>query len=191
MLDAIPATTVDTPPQDVGHAVASAPTPSGCRGRRWFVVAAKPRAERRAHAALHLKGYQPYLPTRIIRRNKAWATVPLFDGYLFVNLDPAKPWYPIRYAPGVFCLLTIDGIPTPCPEGAVEALQASDAERQLPYRPEAAWRPGAAVAVANGPFAGHPAVILSVGQEMALVSLLMFGQLREVAVSLDALTARD
>jgi hypothetical protein len=33
--------------------------------------------------------------------------------------------------------------------------------------------------------------VLSVGSDMALVSLLMFGALREVAVSLDCLRARD
>jgi hypothetical protein len=45
--------------------------------------------------------------------------------------------------------------------------------------------------LATGPFSGHQGVVMSVGHDMALVALMMFGQLREVAVQLDCLRARD
>lgn len=164
--------------------------PSGCR--RWFVVASQPKAERRAHAALHLKGYQPYLPLITVRLpNRHYKTGPLFPGYLFVNLDPAKPWYPIRYAPGVFCLLTVSEVPTPCPPGVVEAIQAGDELRSIPTPQQSLWRPGMPCSLAIGPFAGHHAVITQIGRDMATVAMVVFGALREVAVQLDCLTVRE
>jgi hypothetical protein len=36
-----------------------------------------------------------------------------------------------------------------------------------------------------------PAVILSVGQDMALVSIMFLGELREVALDLDCIEPRD
>lgn len=164
--------------------------PCGCRD--WFVVTTKPQAERRAHAALHLKGYRPYLPTITTRwRDRTWHTTPLFPRYLFVRLDLAHPWYPIRYAPGVFNLVGINGIPSPCPQGAVEAIQEAEAVRALLPPPKQRWSPGQACALASGPFEGCDAVILKVGTDMALVALMMFGHLREVAVQLDCLRTRD
>lgn len=177
------------PQQDVAQPIL-APTPSGCRD--WFVVATKPQAERRAHAALHLKGYQPYLPLITVRLpNRHYRTGPLFPGYLFTRLDLAHPWYPIRYAPGVYSLISTNGIPSPCPQGAVEAIQEAEAARALYPMPKHRWAPGAPCTLASGPFQDCDAVILKVGSEMVLVALMMFGALREVAVQLDALKARE
>lgn len=188
-IDTQPRDRLDNPPQDVALP-GLAPTPSGCRD--WFVVATKPKAERRAHAALHLKGYRPYLPLITVRLpNRHYRTGPLFPGYLFTHIDLAHPWYPIRYAPGVFSLISVDGVPLPCPQGAVEAIQEAEAVRGLLPPPKQRWAPGAPCALDSGPFQGCPAVILKVGTDMALVSLLMFGALREVAVQLDCLRTRE
>lgn len=177
------------PQQDVAQPIL-APTPSGCRN--WFVVATKPKAERRAHAALHLKGYRSYLPLITVRLpNRHYRTGPLFPGYIFTRLDLAHPWYPIRYAPGVFSLITVDGIPIPCPVGAVEALQEAEAVRALLPPARQRWSPGEPCTLNSGPFQDCDAVILKVGTDMALVALMMFGHLREVAVGLDCLRARD
>lgn len=190
MLDVTTHPVVDTPPQDVGQANIVAPMPCGCR--RWFVLATKPHAERRAHTALHLKGYQPYLPTIDIRRHdRSWRTVPLFAGYCFVHLDPGKPWYPIKWCPGALHLIAVDGIPQPCRQGSVEALQAAEAARRCHPAEKDTWAPGAAVALAGGMWDGIPGIILKTGKDMALVSMLMFGQLREIAVSFDCLRPRD
>ena len=192
MLDVTTQRVIDRSQQDVGQARDFAPMPSGCRPKRWFVVASYPRAERRAHAALHLKGYCPYLPLVTVRRpDRSYHTHALFPGYLFVHLDPAKPWYPIRFAPGVFSLLTIEGIPNPCPAGAVEALQATDAARASPLPASSYWAPGMPCSLAVGTLAAVPGVVLEVRDDMAFVSTMMFGHLREISVSVDCLRARD
>lgn len=188
MLDALPATRLDAAQQDVALP-RFAPTPSGCR--RWYVVASQPKAERRAHAALHLKGYNPYLPLLTIRLpNRHYRTGPLFPGYLFVNLDPAKPWYPIRYAPGVFRLLTIEEKPTPCPSGVVEAIQAGDEARSMPTTRESPWVPGAACEASLGGGQTVEGVVLSVRGQRAVIASIMFGHLREMVVRLDSLRLR-
>jgi transcription antitermination factor NusG len=72
--------------------------------------------------------------------------------------------------------------PLPVPEGAVEALQATDALRLNPTATAATWAPGAACAVVAGPFAGFSAAVLSVTDETAHITVLMFGALRDVTV---------
>jgi hypothetical protein len=42
-----------------------------------------------------------------------------------------------------------------------------------------------------GIFAGHPGVVTEVGADMALVSLMFLGHLREISLPLDCLSARD
>lgn len=161
-------------------------------GSRWCVVATYAKAERRAHAALHRFGFNAYLPlvtTR--RRDRSWHTHALFPGYLFVQLDLAKPWSPVRYAPGVFQLLCVDGTPAPCRAGTVEALQAAEAERAIHLPDSTQWAPGTPCVVANGMFDDVPAVVLKIGKDRVLVSLMMLGQLREVLVNADCLRARD
>ena len=190
MLDATIRECVDTPERPRQQPTLRCQAPSGSRPP-WCVVASKPQAERLAHANLHRRGFEAYLPLVTVRwRDRTWHTTPLFPGYLFVRLDLAQPWNPVRYAPGVFQLLMTGDRPSICPEGAVEALQAAEAERAAYPSQEPPWRPGDAVSLRKGPMEGCHALVLSVGTDMALISLLMFGQLREVAVDVDCLKAR-
>ena len=193
MLDTTANTPASLPHQVAASAHSRCQAPSGCRpGPRWYVVQSQPKAERTAHAALHLKGYQPYLPLITTRwRDRTWHTGPLFTGYLFVKIDLSRPWYPIRWCPGVFSLIAIDGTPTPCPDAAVDALRATEAIRATPLPKSAAWAPGMPCSLATGALSGHQGVVTEVEDDTARVALLMFGHLREVSVPLDCLTSRD
>lgn len=191
MLDTTANAAAMLPQQVAAHAYSFAPTPSGSRPV-WCVVASQPKAERTAHAELHRRGFEAYLPLLTTRRpNRHFHTGPLFSGYLFVRIRLDQPRHPIRYAPGVFSLLSVDGIPSICPDAAVSALRASEHLRATPTPPSALWAPGMPCRLATGVFSGHHGVVTEVGHDMALVALMMFGQLREVAVPLDCLTARD
>jgi len=168
-----------------------------CIRVRWAVLATQPQGEHWAEQNLRHRGYQPYLPLfasmqrdRTIKTFKRLALKPLFPGYIFCQHDPRDPWRPIRYCPGIRAnLLGGKGIQY-ASTAAVDALQATDAQRLLPIH-RTPWRPGAVCELADGPFHGHTAVVLRLEREMALVSLMMFGQLREVAVDVDCLRARD
>jgi transcriptional antiterminator RfaH len=191
MLDAATVPTVALPHQDTATPHASCHAPCGCRPASWHVVATKPRAERIAHAALHLRGYQPYLPLVTVRRaDRTWHTRPLFPGYLFIQLGLGQPYYPIAWAPGVYHLLSTAGKPTICPGSVVNLLQASEALRAAPIDPAHQWQPGVPCQLTAGPFQGHSAVIISTRHRSARVALMCFGHLREIAVNFDCLQPR-
>jgi transcription antitermination factor NusG len=169
-------------------------TPSSRIG--WIVVHAYPQAEIWARDNLRQRGYQPYLPMMtakrrdpVIRSLTHTVQRPLFARYLFVRF-PGN-WTPIRYCPGVYRIVSAAGKPNMASEAAISAVQAAEALAATPRPGKALWASGDAVSLVAGPFQGHPAVVLSVGSDMALVSLLMFGALREVAVGVDCLKARD
>lgn len=166
--------------------------PSGSRAP-WCVAATLPKAERRAHAALHRFGFNAYLPLVTVRwRNRTWHTQPLWPGYLFVQLDLTKPWSPVKNCPGVFNLVSFNGSPATCPQGAVEAIQEAEAVRALYPPAEQPWRPGQPCRLNGGPYDGVDAVVLKVGKaDRVLVAMMMFGQLREVLVDENCLRARD
>jgi transcription antitermination factor NusG len=190
MLDAATAPALHPDQQDAATAYDRCQVPSGSRPV-WCVAATLPRSERIAHAELHRRGFEAYLPLITTRwRDRTWHTSPLFPGYLFVQLDLARPWNPVRYAPGVFCLLATNGIPSICPDGALEALRAGDALRASPRRETTQWAPGVPCRPATGPFRDHPAVVASVQRETATITLMLFGHLRTVSVPLDALAPR-
>ena len=198
-LDASVMAAVDTGQQATGHAYDPARTPSGCRpGPRWYVVATYPQAEQRAVSSLQAKGFQTYLPLiTVTRRNhrheRRQLEVALFPSYAFIRLDLRHPWYPVRYAPGVFSLISVDGMPTPCPDAAMEALQALQALAATQQPETTQWALGAAVAVANGAFQGHPAVVVEVEPktQTVAIAIMAFGTLHRVTLRADRLVARE
>lgn len=175
----------------------SAPTPSSrIHEAGWIVVHSYPQAERWARDNLTRRGYNCYLPLMAVRRRdkvlkSLWHTVdvPLFPRYLFVKY-PGN-WTPVRYCPGVYRIVSAAGKPNLASNAAISALQAAEAVRaSLPLQSRQ-WAPGTPCVVGNGTFDDVPAVVLQVGTDMALVAMMWFGALREVAVQLDALKARE
>ena len=183
MLDTTANTPALLPQQVAATAYERCQVPSGCRDATWHVVATKPRAERLAHTALHHRGYNPYLPTVFGGR-------PLFPGYCFLQLGLGQPWYPIAWCPGVFQLLITNGKPDICPQDALEALWAGDALRGMPMTPEARYRPGAPCEAVLGGGSKVQAVVRAVVGQKAFVLAIMFGAIREITVSIDALSPR-
>lgn len=193
MLDTTTNTPALLPQQVAAPAHERCQVPSGSRPV-WCVVAAKPKAERIAHAELHRRGFTAYLPLITTRwRDRTWHTGPLFNGYLFCRLDLSRPWHAVRSCPGVFSLLSADGsTPSICPDAAVKALQAGDALRATHTPPSALWAPGMACRLGKGhPIAGVDAVVTEIRQDVAILALIMFGQLNTVSVPLKWLTSRD
>jgi transcription antitermination factor NusG len=187
-------------PQDTGQADDPAPTPSGCHpDPRWYVVSTYAQAERRAAQSLTHKGYEVYLPTLIIqRRDRVIRSMlhrieaPLFPSYLFIRLDLRDPWYPVRYAPGVFKLLTnADNMPNPISEAILSALQAGDALRRLPAPDTPLLRPGAPVTCLHGAFYGREAVVIAAATNTARIALPMLGAIREITVPIQSLAIRE
>ena len=192
MLDTTANTPASLPHQVAAHAIAPRATTCGSRPP-WCVVTSQPRAERTAHAELHRRGFEAYLPLCTWRRpNRHWSIGPLFPRYLFVRMNLNASWNPVLYAPGVYSLLLSGEKPGTVAEAEIRALQAGDALRASPTPPSALWAPGMACRPRKGhPLEGVDAVVTEVEDNTARVALLMFGQLRTVSVNLDCLTTRD
>ena len=203
MLDANTQPRIHTPQRDTGPAHDQARTPSGNRdtGTRWHVCYTNPQAERRAADNLHQQGYTAYLPLMIVRRRDPIVRsllhpvqIPLFSRYCFVRFDPTRdPWQPIISTLGVRNLLRrADGIPEPCPDAAISALQAAEALAATQPPDSSQWRPGTPCSLPRGyAFGGLPAVILDVAGDTARICIMFLGQLRTVSVNATCLVARD
>lgn len=194
MLDAV----AELAPHSPITAAASAfdPMPSVVRMPSWCVVRTHTRAERRAHAALHLRGFDAYLPLVTVRwRDRTWHTKPAFVGYCFVRLDLAKPWSPVLACPGVFHLLRVNSRPATCSDAVVaalrEAVDASEDAIRCRAAEKPSWAPGALLAVSSGVLRDCHCVLLSHHNGTAKVAAMIAGHLCTVSVPLDCLRARD
>ncbi|MEQ8605005.1 MAG: transcription termination/antitermination NusG family protein [Marivibrio sp.] len=159
--------------------------------RRWYVVQAKPGQERTAEANLLRQGYRAYLP-RLKSRRKAgggrWITVPvpLFPGYLFVELDVTRQaWRSINGTIGAIGLVSFGPRPSPLPDGVIEGVRAregADGLVELDAGDAAArYKPGDRVAIADGPLAEADGLFQAAdGRKRVVVLMRLLG--REVPV---------
>jgi transcription antitermination factor NusG len=97
------------------------------RSDLWYALKVRPRFERVAVAHLRSRGYDPFLPTYISRRQ--WSDrvksieLPLFPGYLFCQLD-VKSRLPVLTAPGVNYIVGIGRAPEPVPDQEIDSIRA-------------------------------------------------------------------
>jgi transcription antitermination factor NusG len=119
--------------------------------------------------------------TRVVQR-------PLFTSYAFVAIT--GPWVPIRYTPGVRALLMSGEFPSIVARAAVEALRAAQELFRTTTTQDTLYRPGAACSASLGGGVMVEGVVMSVIGQKALVTALMFGQLREMTVELRNLRPR-
>lgn len=164
----------------------------------WYVVQTKPRAEHLVTNGLASHGITTYLPLvprhTTAGRNASTvltATTPLFPGYVFAEVDFASPGaIRVRSYPGVRCILSQDGRPTPLPPGTVDTIQERisglwrNAQLGMPL-----FAPGDRVRIVEGPLARLEAVFdrpLS-GYHRCQVLLTLMGQTVPVALRYAAL----
>jgi transcription antitermination factor NusG len=195
MLDAATITPLHPTNRDTAAAHERSHTPSGSRPV-WCVLATKPKAERTAHAELHRRGFNAYLPlVTTQRRDRSWHTGPLWPGYLFVHIRLDQPWNPVRYCPGVFSLLSVNGTPSVCPDSQMAAVQGAVHAAETAGRGEGAdnmqFPPGTLVAVANGVLRNCHGIVTARHHDRADVALVMFGQLRNLSIRLSDLRPRS
>jgi transcription antitermination factor NusG len=164
----------------------------------WCVVQTHSQAERWADANLRRSGYRTYLPMAVVRRRdnairSLWhrVDVPLFPSYLFLQHANRDLWRPIRETPGVLTVLKSGNQIQYVRAGVVEAVQAAEVLASVSHQKPTQWAPGASVALANGPLANHPAVVLSVHRDTATLGVMIFGALRQVQAPIEWLMPRD
>ena len=156
----------------------------------WFVVQTQPRAEARARQHLINQGFAAYLPVyrRRVRHARRTEIVlrPLFPGYLFVSLDPARDrWRSVNGTIGVQRILTDGETPCRVPAEIIDEIESREDEDGAIKLAPPAFRSGQSVRVVDGAFADVAGLFEEMRDEnraVLLVSLLA----RRVRVSVPA-----
>ena len=153
----------------------------------WCVVRAQPRNEERADFNLRRQGYHTFLP-RIRRQVRSGRRViqktgPLFPGYLFISLDPARQgWHPIQSTFGAIGLVRFGERPAVLPQGLIERLQALSAEDGVLTGSAPGLSVGDRVRLEGGPFDAWIGEVIAC-PDAERVSLLLQAASRSVVVT--------
>src|ERR1700722_5459695 len=128
----------------------------------WYAVSVRPKHERMVTRHLEHQGLNHFLPFyRSVRRWKdrpKELDMPLFPGYVFVNLDLRDRLGVLR-APGVVQFVTFQGQPAAVPDSEVRALESSLCAGLRP-QPHPYLRQGKKVRVKSGLLADAEGIMI-------------------------------
>ncbi|RUO30323.1 transcription/translation regulatory transformer protein RfaH [Aliidiomarina soli] len=159
----------------------------------WYLLHCKARQEARAKMHIENQGYTTCLPTirlqKTLRGKRQVVEEALFPSYLFIQIDMENANFnSIRSTRGVNGFVRFGGIPSKIPQSVIEQFQALEGQQT---DPQAQFEAGAEVEIAEGPFAGLPAVYkISKGDDRCLVLLEMMGKQQQLELKEAALKKR-
>lgn len=142
--------------------------------QEWFVVRSKARKEDLALRSLERRGIAAFCP-RILEPvgwTNDWATVPLFPGYLFVDIVLHAAYHTVVWTPGVKSFVSFGEIPTAIAPGIINFLREQTGPDGV-IRPVRTFRAGDRVRIKRGPFAGLIAIIEKPCAERGRIRVLM------------------
>jgi transcription elongation factor/antiterminator RfaH len=157
----------------------------------WYALRSKPNKEDFLAKQLEAYDVDVFFPRIHVKpvNPRSRKTRPYFPNYLFVHVDlDVVKLSTLRWVPGASGLVSFDGEPAPVPDLLITTLEKqvdliNASARELTSN----FKPGDAVVIQDGPFAGHEAIFdlkLS-GQDRVRV-LLNFLQTRQVPVELQS-----
>ena len=154
---------------------------------RWYAIYTRSRYEKKVSMELEERGLEHFLPLvpqlRYWKDRKKIVDMPIFPGYLFVNIKLSEK-IPVLQANGVVRFIEFNGAQSPIPDAQIEDV------RQLlkyPDRVETAsyFNCGDPVEITAGPFAGIKGKIIhSRGKQRLLVGIEIIQQ--AVSVEIDS-----
>src|SRR5262245_2739772 len=158
----------------------------------WACAQLQPRREALAVHCLALAGFSVYTPRlreqRVLRGRRVEVSPPLFPGYAFVAIE--LQWHAARWSPGV-ARIVMDGVQPACvPNAVIDEIRAREVRGliELPKPPRV--RPGDAVRILRGPFAGKLAIYAGMKPRARVeVLLALLGSSQRVTVAADAVEA--
>jgi transcriptional antiterminator RfaH len=162
----------------------------------WYAVHTKTRQEVTADYNLQRQGFDTYAPRVLLRKRQRdkWAKVvePLFPRYLFIRVDPDQTSLaPVRSTLGVSGLVRFGYRLLPVPDSVIAYLkQLEDPLTHQHHADQWPHRPGDAVDILDGPFAGLPGVFQSVNAEdRATLLIELLGRYNSIVVPMDSVAA--
>jgi len=141
----------------------------------WYVIYVRSRHEKNVHSALLDKGIDASLPMRTVVRKwsdrKKKVKLPLFRGYVFVNIDLKIDNLNVLQTPGVVKFIGIRKEPSRIPDEQIHWMHMMVAESAT-VQTEKEIPVGQRVHVMAGPFKGTEGVVKRVGGKSRLVVLI-------------------
>ena len=134
--------------------------------KSWYLVYCKPREEKLAQEHLERQGYKIYLPLilgRIRKRGRTEKSIqPMFPRYIFIHLsDRTDDWGPIRSTIGVSNLVKFGINTAKVPENLITKLKENEQNKGFHDLPDVKLKFGDDLVIAEGPFEGYEATLLS------------------------------
>ena len=152
----------------------------------WYAVYTKPRHEKKVNKLLVDKKQEVFLPlitkVRLWKDRKKKVEMPLFNSYLFVNID-YKNRFDILPTNGVVKIVNFNGDPAVVPDWQIDALRKM-LEHPEDIRLENYMQPGELVEVTDGPFRGMRGTVKMIKGETRLI-ITIEGILQSVSVDID------
>jgi transcription antitermination factor NusG len=152
----------------------------------WYALQIRQGTERITTELLSQKGYEPFLPTYVLKRR--WSdrikacNLPLFPGYVFCRLDPLVR-LPVLATPGVISIVGLGKEPVAIPEKQIEdvrqIVQSATAAEPWPY-----LECGDGVRISDGPLCGVEGILALVKNSCKVVVSITLLQ-RSIAVEVD------
>lgn len=155
----------------------------------WYLVHTKPHQEACALQNLNQQGYDCYLPLlsseKLLRGQISKASEPLFPRYLFIRLDTghlAKSWTPIRSTRGVSKLVSFGNQPAKMADELMELIRARESSGDIEGK--RLFKPGEAIRVVDGPFAGVEGIFQSLeGTQRVMILIELMSKPVKMAVA--------
>lgn len=155
---------------------------------QWFAVHTHSHCESRVSSYLEAKGMANYLPAREEvhqwKDRKRKVSVPLFPGYLFIQMPEGAPWLPVLQVPGVVQIVGHGTQPQAISDAEIESVRLAVSSRAgcwtYPYLTEGSW-----VLVKRGPLKGLEGYLVRV-KNQARVVITVHALAQAVAVEVDA-----
>ncbi|MDH3444540.1 MAG: UpxY family transcription antiterminator [Deltaproteobacteria bacterium] len=145
-------------------------------GIRWYAIKSKPNREKEVQRRLNDLGIEVFLPWMRARRRRRgrpqWVLVPLFPNYLFTRLDLQVSGKAARYVPGVKDFLKFGSHVAEVSDAIIEQLRerCPDGVAQID---QLKFKPGQAVRIQEGPFAGVEAIFERTLKDSERVAVLL------------------
>lgn len=158
----------------------------------WYAVYTKSRCEDKVHRGFLQRDIKPFLPKIEVwsrrKDRKKKIQIPLFSGYLFVDLDDingAKRLAVLK-TPGVVKILgnPTGGEPVPIPDAQIDAVRRL-VDSKVELRSFLYPRVGERARITSGPFKGIEGVVLQTDYDKDLFAVSIDLLRRSVAVKLE------
>jgi transcription antitermination factor NusG len=160
----------------------------GLDASQWFAVWTRSRQEKSAASVLEMLGVPHFLPLKSEVRQwsdrKQTITVPLFSGYLFVRIDPARDGrLQVLKTPGIAGFVGNQTGPLPVPDQQIEDIRTI-LDRRIACEVLPSLNEGDRVRVVRGPLAGVAGRLVRSNSSMRLaISIEMIHKSLVVSVS--------